>query len=181
MDIRARPLLLAVALLLTACGSATPAARAPESAPATVMLPPPAPAPAPAEAEPPRAAPPPKKEEMASMFGRSKEEAINVCRAAGQRSYLMRLRCDDGKPPRFGRRGNVGKRNEPKEDLSDEDRRRQRDWSRPLDPGEVDHHVVDVYEVKCADTTHEIFMDMYHCADPRTKKAPSGFTIAPKE
>lgn len=178
MDIRARPLLLALSLLLTACGSATPGARAPESAPGTVMLPPPAPASA--EAEPPRAAPPPK-EEMASMFGRSKEEAINVCQPAGQRSYLMRLRCADGKPPRFGRRGNVGMRNEPKGDLSDEDRLRQMDWSRPLGPGEVDYHVVDVYEVECTDTTHEIFMDMYHCADPRTKKTPSGFTTGPEE
>jgi hypothetical protein len=180
MDIQARPLLLACSLLLTACGSATPAARAPESAPAMVMLPPPAPASASAESEPPRAAPPPK-EEVASMLGRSKEEAINVCQPVGQRSYLMRLRCVDGKPPRFGRRGNVGRRNEPKGDLSDEDLLQQMDWSRPLGPGEVDYHIVDVYEVECTDTTHEIFMDMYHCADPRTKKAPSGFTIAPEE
>lgn len=181
MDTQARPLLLLVFLLLPACGSTTSAARAPESAPATVALPSAEPASAePAAPEPPRA-PPPVKDDVLATFGRSKEEAINVCQPMGQRKYLSRLRCSDGQPPRFGRRGNVGARNQRKGGVTEEDMIRQMDMSRVLGPGEVDYHIIDLYEVECSDTTHEIFMDMYHCADPRTSKPPSGFTITPEE
>ncbi|MCK6592912.1 MAG: hypothetical protein L6Q76_35610, partial [Polyangiaceae bacterium] len=180
MDTQARPLLLLVFLLLPACGSTTTAARAPESAPATVSLPPPEPASAePSAPEAPRP-PPPAKDAAAPMLGRTKEEAINVCQPMGQRAYLSRLRCPDGQPPRFGRRGNVGARNERKGSVTDEDLIRQMDMSRILGPGEIDYHVIDLYEVQCSDTTHEIFMDMYHCADPKTNKPPSGFTLAPE-
>jgi hypothetical protein len=95
--------------------------------------------------------------------------------------YLSRLRCPDGQPPRFGRRGNVGARNPRNADDTDEDVIRQLNMSRRLEPGEVDHHVIDVYEVECSDQRHEIFMDMYHCADPRPNKPPSGFTITPED
>jgi hypothetical protein len=146
-----------------------------------VALPSAAPEPAsPDDPEAPRPAPP-VKDTVIPMLGRSKEEAINVCQPMGQRRYLSRLRCPDGQPPRFGRRGNVGARNERKANASDDDLTRQMDMSRRLEPGEVDYHIIDVYEVECSDKTHEIFMDMYHCADPRTNKPPSGFTITPEE
>jgi hypothetical protein len=179
MDIQARPLLLLAFLLLPACGSATPEARSPE----TVSLPPAAaesPSAEPAGPEPPRPAPP-VKDPVVSTLGRKKEEAINVCEPRGQRMYLARLRCPDGQPPRFGRRGNVGPRNERKGDTSEDELLRQMDMKRRLDPGEVDYHVIDVYQVECSDATHDIFMDMYHCADPRTSKPPSGFTITPED
>jgi hypothetical protein len=173
-------LLLLVFLLLPACGSTTSAAREPEIEPATVVLAPVAPEPAADEPEAPRA-PPPVKDAVIPTLGRSKEEAINVCQPIGQQRYLSRLRCPDGQPPRFGRRDSVGARNERKANVTAADLMRQRDRWRRLDPGEVDHHVIDVYEVKCSDEMHEIFMDMYHCADPKADKPPSGFTIMPED
>lgn len=185
MDLRARPLPLLAILLLAACGSSTTSATlGPETAPRTVALPPPTPDTSPPDTSAPEP-PPPRvqadRDQGPKRFGLSKEEAINVCQPGGERRYLARLRCADGQPPEFRRRGNVGQRNERQAGATEADLMRQMDMSRPLDPGEVDYHIVDLYEVVCSNKTYEIFMDMYHCADPPVTRAPRGFTVLPPE
>lgn len=71
----------------------------------------------------------------------------------GQRAYLARLRCSDGKPPRFERRGNVG-------------------------PG-VFGNIIDDYQVDCgaaAPGQVSVRMDLYHPGYVETRAVP-GFTI----
>ena len=71
----------------------------------------------------------------------------------GQREYLMRLICADGKAPTFARNGNVGSKS--------------------------DNHIVDLYAVRCADgSSTRVYMDMYH-ADREMRPIP-GFTILPE-
>lgn len=111
-------------------------------------------------------------------LGRTKHLAIEVCQPAGERAYLSRLRCADGQAPRFERSGNVGPRHDIKPGTPDSVLLDQMDMHRPLPPGEVDYHVIDLYEVVCSDQTHEIYMDMYHCTGPQTKAPPAGFTMA---
>ncbi len=117
-------------------------------------------------------------------FGMTKARAVQVCMPAGERQYLAALRCPDGSVPEFARRGNVGPRNP---GGSDEDMMLMMDANAVLPPGMVDAHIVDLYDVRCGDgTTVEVYMDMYHCADPdpvqavgpllpaRTPEAPPG-------
>jgi hypothetical protein len=183
MTIRREPAWFFAALLLTACGPKPPPAASADDEPAVVAIPSSQPsaeeqedAPAPA----PRPSPPPKVAGDPS-FGRSKENAIEVCHPGGQRRYLSQLRCPDGQPPSFGRRGNVGSRNAVKAGVGDDVLMSQMDARRVLGPGETDYHIVDLYEVVWSDKDHEIYMDMYHCAAPPPKKAPSGFTIVDEE
>jgi hypothetical protein len=43
----------------------------------------------------------------------------------------------------------------------------------PLQPGEVDYHVVDGYAVTCGTSKRLIYLDMYHCHQPpRTMRRP---------
>lgn len=48
---------------------------------------------------------------------------------------------------------------------------------RALQPGELDHHVVDGYEVNCGAARRVLFMDMYHCNSAPPDGAPPGFTL----
>ena len=172
-----RPFWLIAAVLLGACGPASSPARPGPASPEVVSIPPPTtdspPEVASEPAEPVAVAPP---ADPASPLGRSKERAIEVCRPLGERDYLARLRCPDGRTPAFARHGNVGPRNAPKPGTSDQDRLEQMNPNRQLRPGEIDSHIIDVYEVTCSDKVHEIFMDMYHCVGPQTSDPPSGFT-----
>lgn len=71
----------------------------------------------------------------------------------GQRAYLARLRCQNGRAPTYARRGNVG-------------------------PG-VFGNIVDLYDVDCgaaAPGRVEVYMDMYHPRHEETATVP-GFTI----
>ena len=80
---------------------------------------------------------------------------VRASRPEGQRAYLARLRCDDGRPPAFTRNGNVG-------------------------PG-VYMSFVDVYTVDCGSAAPGkvgIQMDMYF-PDYVENKAVQGFTVAP--
>ena len=85
----------------------------------------------------------------------SKENPVRVNMPPGQRAYLSRLRCSDGKAPVFERVGNFG-------------------------PGVYDS-IIDGYDVRCltgSPAQSMIFMDMYHPQHNETG-APAGFTIVP--
>ena len=115
-------------------------------------------------------------------LGETKATAIEVCRPQGQRAYLSRLSCPDGTAPQFHRIGSFGQRHEMSkeaaEQLTDEQRQRIMRGA-PLQPGEIDHHVVDGYELSCGSTQRRVFMDMYHCGQPAPEQAPQGFGIRP--
>ncbi|NJC35209.1 hypothetical protein GGR88_002723 [Sphingomonas jejuensis] len=71
----------------------------------------------------------------------------------GQHAYLNRLRCADGRAPRWNRRHNIG-------------------------PGR-DGHIIDLYDVDCGGAAPgqvEIRMDMYHPGHIETR-AVAGFTL----
>ena len=85
----------------------------------------------------------------------TKENPVRVDMPPGQRAYLSRLRCSDGKAPQFGRVGNFG-------------------------PG-IYNSIIDGYDVRCLTGTPAqsmIYMDMYHPEHNETA-APPGFTIVP--
>ncbi len=87
-------------------------------------------------------------------FG-SHENPIRVNMPEGERDYLKRLRCANGKRPEFERGGSVG--------------------TGPY------NHILDVYDVKCPGSEpaqSDIYMDMYF-ADYHETRAPEGFTIKP--
>lgn len=115
-------------------------------------------------------------------LGAVKATAIEVCRPAGERSYLSRLMCWDGKPPVIRRIGSFGPRTDIPANLSSEQVNRliEKRYA-PLKPGESDHHPVDRYELLCGDTNYFVYMDMYHCDRPPTQALPPGFddTVRP--
>lgn len=85
----------------------------------------------------------------------SQENPVRADMPAGQRAYLSRLRCADGKRPQFERVGSFG--------------------------AGVYGRIIDGYEVLCDDSTPEksmIYMDMYHPGH-REAAAVAGFTIEP--
>lgn len=92
--------------------------------------------------------------ERASAFPLgSKENPVRAEMPMGQRAYLARLRCSDGKPPRFERIGNFGEG--------------------------VFGSIVDGYAADCgaaAPGKVEIMMDMYHPGHVESGPVP-GFAI----
>lgn len=109
-------------------------------------------------------------------------QAAEVCTPAGERAFLTGLRCADGSPPTFKRVGSVGHRNDPPESMSEEARFAQMDPDRALPEGEVDVHIVDLYEVTCAGQPPvSVYLDMYHCPQVAYPYAPQGFGLAPAE
>lgn len=84
----------------------------------------------------------------------SKDNPVRVSMPLGQHAYLRRLRCSDGKAPRFERIGNFG-------------------------PG-VFGSIIDGYQVVCGGGAEPaeslIYMDMYH-PDHDETAAPPGFTF----
>ena len=91
--------------------------------------------------------------EPASVSGLgARDNPIKADMPPGQREYLSRLRCGDGKAPAFERQGSMGMAN--------------------------DGHVVDGYAVTCAGTAAVVVhMDMYHQGYKETR-AVKGFTLA---
>ncbi len=108
--------------------------------------------------------------------GTTPAEAIEVCTPKGEIGYLSRLRCPNGRAPRFERGGSVGPRNEPQSE-EDEQAMMEQLGTEPK-PGQKDFHIIDVYEVKCSTKTYAIHLDMYHCKSPEPMVAPPGFTLA---
>ena len=85
----------------------------------------------------------------------SRENPVRAQMPAGQRAYLQRLRCSDGRAPTFGRIGNYGVG--------------------------VYGNIIDGYDVNCgaaAPGRVEIIMDMYHPGHVENRPVP-GFTIVP--
>ena len=85
----------------------------------------------------------------------AKENPVRADMPGGQRAYLNRLRCADGKRPTYARVGNFG--------LG------------------VYQRIIDGYEVVCEGSTPAksmIFMDMYHPGH-KEPAAVEGFTIEP--
>lgn len=115
-------------------------------------------------------------------FGLTLKSAIEVCEPRGQRAYLSRLICADGRPPEFERIGSMGLRNEFPSGMSEKEKQRILNASMGmgrLEPGSLDHHVVDAYSVTCESGSSTVYLDMYHCDTPAPDVAPDGFSIQP--
>ncbi|HEV2816287.1 MAG TPA: hypothetical protein VGW40_03570 [Allosphingosinicella sp.] len=80
------------------------------------------------------------------------ENPVRVGGPAGERAYLVRLRCPGGAAPRIGARREAG-------------------------IGAFGS-VVASYEVSCGDSNSPIVFDMYH-EEHVESRAPAGFTLAP--
>ncbi|TDK32824.1 hypothetical protein [Luteimonas terrae] len=114
-------------------------------------------------------------------WGLMRETAIEVCKPQGQHHYLARLVCPDRSHPAFERSGNVGPCHDLSADTQPGEITRLTIAAmeyRPLEAGEVDHHMVDRYELTCGPQTSELYLDMYHCDAPVPQAAPAGFSIA---
>lgn len=83
----------------------------------------------------------------------SKDNPVRVGGPAGERAYLARLRCEDGRPPGFERDGSMG-------------------------PGPWGY-ILDAYTVTCTDgRASVVYMDMYHSRHKEALAVP-GFSIEP--
>lgn len=85
----------------------------------------------------------------------SRNNPVRVELPPGQRAYLQRLRCADGRAPSFVRTGNVGVG--------------------------VFGNIVDAYRVNCGEARPgqvDVYMDMYHRGHVENRPVP-GFTIVP--
>jgi hypothetical protein len=107
-------------------------------------------------------------------MARTKERAAAVCMPLGEKIYFQGLRCPRGEPARVKRLGAAGMRNTPV-DPNDPRALLQMDPERPLQPGEPDLHIVDVFEADCDGAVYTLFVDMYHCPSA-TPAPPEGFT-----
>lgn len=84
----------------------------------------------------------------------SAENPVRVNMPPGQRAYLSKLRCSDGKAPKFSRDGSAG-----------------------LSPF---GNIMDIYTVVCENAQPEesaIYLDMYH-PKHKEKRAVEGFTMS---
>lgn len=90
-----------------------------------------------------------------------------MCLTPGEKAFFDQWRCPgSGAKPLLTRLGSVGMRNEPV-DPNDPRILLQMDPERPLGPGEPDFHIVDAFQLRCADLTYTVFVDMYHCYSVR--------------
>ncbi len=95
--------------------------------------------------------------------GSTKANAVEVCLTRGLKQYLDQWRCPGGGKPQINRLGAVGMRTEPV-DPNDPRILLEMDPEVPIRPGEPDFHIVDAVQMRCADLTYTLFIDMYHCA-----------------
>lgn len=92
-------------------------------------------------------------EEIAKHPLGSQQNPVRVGGPGGERAYLARLRCEDGRYPEFDRDGSVG-----------------------IGPY---GYIMDVYSVVCASGQKaSVYMDMYHSTVKEDRAVP-GFTIEP--
>jgi hypothetical protein len=115
-------------------------------------------------------------------WGGGPTQPVEVCKPPGQRAYLQRLQCADGSVLSWQRSGSVGLRNPLPEGLSaaQVDAMLARDLAgQPLASGEVDHHMIDRYQLDCGGQLSALYMDMYHCDAAPPQRAPAGFTLQP--
>jgi hypothetical protein len=139
-----RTLNLSLILLLAACATRGPAPeKAPEGSPEALMD----------MLGGGRPKPRPNPDELAKHPLGSQQNPVRVGGPAGERAYLARLRCQDGRFPEFERTGSFG----------------IGPWG----------YILDGYSVKCASGQEAmVFMDMYHSTH-REDRAVPGFTIEP--
>ena len=86
----------------------------------------------------------------------TRENPVRVGGPPGERAYIARLRCADGRSPRVGQRGSAG-------------------------TGAFGT-IVDVYPLDCGEAAPgqvDLVMDMYH-AEHEEDRAPPGFSIIPR-
>jgi hypothetical protein len=84
----------------------------------------------------------------------SPENPVRAFEPAGQREYISRLRCEDGRAPDVLGRGNIG--------------------------AGIYSTIVDVYQLSCrSGGERQLAMDMYH--DWIENAPAAGFTIVPRE
>lgn len=110
-------------------------------------------------------------------LGLAKANAIEVCGPKGARDYLDRLRCPDDSKVRSQRTGNMGLRNDPASAKEDEAAREQLMTVGPVPGGQRDFHLVDGYNAECPTFKKFLYLDPYHCPDPKYQDAPPGFSI----
>lgn len=118
----------------------------------------------------------------AADFGLTRQTAIDVCQPTGQRAYLARLTCPNGRRPSFERIGSVGARQPIPDDMSEGELDRQLDdmVSGHASPTSgPDYHIIDAYSVACGTATTTLYLDMYHCGVEPPSTAPAGFGIDP--
>jgi hypothetical protein len=104
-------------------------------------------------------------------FGLTPTQAVEVCSPDGEREYLSRLRCPDGRAPRHTRNRSEF-RNIP--DTPDAERVAQGQVieRKSLRKGDRDYHMVDAYQLTCGHVVLEVFLDMYHCGAAKPSRAP---------
>jgi len=54
------------------------------------------------------------------------------------------------------------------------------DPNRKLEAGERDPHIVDAFPLQCGATKLTLYLDMYHCAAAAPREAPEGFLFSPE-
>jgi hypothetical protein len=111
-------------------------------------------------------------------LGMTKESAIEVCGPSGDRAYFERLRCPDSSLVRYERMGSEGYRNDPKSKADEAALRQQMVTSAPIPTGQRDFHNVDGYTVECAAGKVHLYLDRFHCPEPKDQGTPPGFTFA---
>jgi hypothetical protein len=120
---------------------------------------------------------PPSAQPKPSSLGMVKESAIEACGPKGERAYLDRLVCPDGSAVKYARTGSVGFRNEPKSKQDEKAVQAQMLGAEPIKAGQKDFHMLDGYEVECGAVKTVLYLDMYHCPEPKNQGAPPGFSL----
>ena len=111
-------------------------------------------------------------------LGLVKTTAVEVCGPQGETDYLDRLRCADGGVVRFKRTGSMGLRNDPTSTEEDDAARKQVMSAGPIPAGQRDFHLVDGYSAACHEQTTFLYLDPYHCPDPKNQGSPPGFSLS---
>jgi hypothetical protein len=111
-----------------------------------------------------------------SGYGRSREQAVELCLPPGENGYLKLLTCPGGSEPKVVSRESVG----PRHEATDREAPlllEQLDAARPLRPGERDLHIVDRLLLACPAGDLELFLDMYHCGGGGPLGPPEGLGL----
>ena len=109
--------------------------------------------------------------------GLAKESAVEVCGPQGARDYLDRLRCADGSVVAYQRTGSMGARHDPTTNAEIAMMQAQFATAGPIPTGQPDFHVIDGYNAECRAQKRFLYLDPYHCPDPKNQAPPPGFSL----